>query len=115
MDIDDELMLHPLYKEDVNIAIDEDKHLTILACLLLVQADEADIPKPKCVSLKFERKKTKPRQSMDGHCMYNDYFPDLPTFSLKDLLSDEQGDLLLWMVHRVREYDSYLKLKQDCT
>ena len=67
MDSNGELMVHMLMEQEANINGDEDEQLAILACLLLVQADEATNAEPKHGGSKFGRRKMKPRQRMNGH------------------------------------------------
>ena len=69
MDNDDEVMAHPLMKEDAYIAAGEEENMAILACLLQLQVDEAANAIPKRGGSKPGSIMTKPSQRMEGHCM----------------------------------------------
>jgi hypothetical protein len=61
------------------------------------------------------RKKSKPRQKMEGHTMlHNDYFADDAThadnFRRRYRMSK---DLFMNILHGVLEFDSYIKLNHD--
>ena len=85
MDSDDELMAAMLLEEEAAIAEEEDENLAILSCLLQLQADEDANAAPKWGGSSFGRKKSKPRQRMEGHCMLvSDYFAETPVATAKD-------------------------------
>jgi hypothetical protein len=81
MDSDDEMMLNQFMEEEANAATVEEEHLMILACLLQLRTDELKNTAYKCGGLKFGRKKTKPRQRMEGHAIL---YADEPTYTPKD-------------------------------
>ena len=84
MDIDDKLMVNLLMEEEADIEAEEEENLTILACLLQLQAEEAANAAPKRGGSNPGRRQTKPRQRMEVHCMlYSDYFADVPAFTTK--------------------------------
>ena len=79
MDSDDEMIATLMLKEEGVIASKEDENIAILTCLLQLQADEEANAAPKRGGLSFGRKKTKPRQRMEGHCMLvSHYFAETP-------------------------------------
>lgn len=53
MDSDDKIITEAFMDEEVNDTVDEEEHLTILACLLQPQADEVNnaIPEHECSKL----------------------------------------------------------------
>jgi hypothetical protein len=62
-------------EEEANVTADEDEHLTILACLLQLQADELKNDAPNHEGLNLGQRNTKLRQMMEVHAMlYDDYF-----------------------------------------
>jgi hypothetical protein len=70
---------------------------------------------PHCGGSKPGRKKSKPRQRLEGHTMlYNDYFSDSSThadnFRMRYRMSKE---MFMEILHGVREFDPYFKLKHD--
>ena len=67
MDNDDELMASLLMEEEADIEAEEEENMTILACLLQLQAEEAANAAPKRGGSKPGRRKTKPRHRMKGH------------------------------------------------
>ena len=99
-----------LEEEDINAV--EDEHFEIIACLLQQhQANEFANAEPIQGGSSVGRRKMKPMQMMEGHCIiYADYL-------LQMILRCRfwmNMDLFLWLVHGVREYDSYFQLNKDC-
>ena len=85
MDSDDEMMAAMLLEEEDAIDAEEDENIAILSCLLRLQADEEANAAPKRGGSSFGRKKSKPRQRMEGHCMLvSDYFAEVPVATAKD-------------------------------
>ena len=108
MDSDDEVMAHLLMEEETDIAVEEEENMAILVCLLQLQADEAANAASKRGGSNSVRKKTKPRQRMEGHCMlYTGYFAYWPAFTPKDFrrLFWMNKELFLQIRDGVREHD----------
>jgi hypothetical protein len=64
---------------------------------------------------KSGRKKSKPQQRMEGHTMlHNDYFADEATYAdnFRRRYTMSKG-LFMNILHDVREFDPYFKLKHD--
>jgi isoprenylcysteine carboxyl methyltransferase (ICMT) family protein YpbQ len=86
MDSDEEMMLN-LFME-VEATSYEDEHITILSCLLQLQAEDEKATL-KHGGSKFGQKNSKPRHRMEGHAMlYTDYFVDDSTYNAKDFNGD---------------------------
>ena len=116
MDSDDELTAAMLLEEEAANVEEEDENIAILACLLQLQADEAATAAPKRGGSSFGRKKTKPRQRMEGHCMLvSDYFADVPVATAKDFRRRFRMNRGLFnqIVQAVRAYDPWFKLRKD--
>ena len=116
MDSDDEMMAAMLLEEEDAIAAEEDENIAILSCLLRLQADEEANAAPKRGGSSFGRKKSKPRQRMEGHCMLvSDYFAETPVATAKDFRRRFRMNRGLFneIVQAVREYDPWFKLKKD--
>jgi hypothetical protein len=64
---------------------------------------------------KPRRKKSKPHQRLEGHTMlYNDYFADEATQADNFWKRYWMGkDVFMEIIHDVREYNGYFKLKHD--
>ena len=115
MDSDTEEMLAELFDEEDQAAIDDEEHLLILACLAGLLANEAG---PRRVGSTRGRRKSKPRQRYEGYCiLYSDYFADDPTQDEKVFRRRFRMNrkLFLQIMHAIREFDTYFKLKKDCT
>ena len=115
MDSDDEELLAELLDEEAQADLDDEEHLLILACLAGLLAHDA---RPRRGGSAPGRRKSKPRQRYEGYCiLYSDYFADQP-------MQDEavfrrrfrmNRKLFLDIMHAIREFDTYFKLKTDCT
>ena len=82
MDSDDEMMIQTFLDEQADADADEEGHLLIIAALLQLQVDEENNANPKRGGSWPGRRKSKPRQRMEGHVMlYTDYFADVPTYT----------------------------------
>ena len=116
MDSDDEMMAAHLLEEEEAIASEEDENIAILTCLLQLQADEEANAAPKRGGSSFRRKKTKPSQRMEGHCMLvSNYFAEVPVATAKDFRRRFRMNHGLFnkIVQAVRLYDPWFKLKKD--
>jgi hypothetical protein len=118
MDSDDEEMMAALMDEEVAAiragAGPDDEHLSILVALMSMILQDA---RPARGGSAPGRRKSKPRQRMEGYCMlYADYFADDPvhgdvTFCRRFRMNRK---LFLKIVEKLREFDDYFKLKRDC-
>jgi hypothetical protein len=112
MESDDETMFAALMEEETEIVVgDEEEHLMILSFLLALYARHD--AKPRCGGSAPGRRKSKPRQRMEG---YN-YFADDPLHSVvvfwhRFRMSQK---LSLDIVYAVRRFDNYFICKKDCT
>jgi hypothetical protein len=78
-----EMMIHQFIEEEAVGAANEEENMSVLMALLKLQAEEDAAPILGGSSV--GRKKSKPRQRLEGHVMlYNDYFADDPTYNAKD-------------------------------
>ncbi|XP_071676801.1 uncharacterized protein [Lolium perenne] len=115
MDSDDEMVALLLEDEQ---AFDDDlrEHLLIIASLQDMLDDEAEKRKrPRRGGSRPGRRKSKPRQRMEGHAMlHNDYFADDATHAdnFRRRYRMSKG-LFMNILHGVREFDPYFKLKVD--
>ncbi|KAK1663525.1 hypothetical protein QYE76_051684 [Lolium multiflorum] len=99
-------------------AFDDDirKHLSVIASLQNMIVAEAEKRKrPRREGSRPGRKKSKPRQRMEGQTMlHNDYFADDAThannFRRQYMMSK---GLFMNILHGIREFDPYFKLKHD--
>ena len=115
MDSDDEMLVRLLEDEQ---AFDDDirEHLLIIASLQnMLDAEAEKRKRPRRGGSRPGRKKSKPRQRMEGHTMlHNDYFADDATqadnFRRRYRMSK---GLFMNILHGVREFDPYFKLKHD--
>ena len=115
MDNSDELMGVMLLEEEAAIAEEGDEN-AILTCLLRLQAIEEANAAPKQGGSAFGRRKSKPRQRMEGHCMLaNDYFADVPVATGRDFRHRFRMNRGLFnqIVIAVRAFDPWFKLKKD--
>ena len=89
--------------------------MLVLRSLVALLAEQA---KPRRGGSRPGRRKSKPRQRYEGYCiLYSDYCADNPTqdeavfrrrFRMK-------RKLFVHIMQAIREYDTYFKLKTDCT
>ena len=115
MDSDDEELLAELLEEEAQTDVEDAEHLLVLRSLAALLAEQA---KPRRGGSRPGRRKSKPRQRYEGYCiLYSDYFADNPTqdeavfrrrFRMK-------RKLFVHIMQAIREYDTYFKLKTDCT
>ena len=77
MDSDDETM-HIMLEDERDFDDDLREHLAIIACLQKMLDDDTEKKKsPQRGGSKPGRKKSKPRQRLEGHIMlFNDYFAE---------------------------------------
>jgi hypothetical protein len=67
MDSDDEIMFAALMEEEADIVVADDKeNLMMLSCLMALYARDA---KPHCGGSAPGRRKSKPRQRLEGYCI----------------------------------------------
>ncbi|KAK1665945.1 hypothetical protein QYE76_054104 [Lolium multiflorum] len=115
MDIDDEMLALLLEDEQ---AFDDDlrEHLLIIASLQdMVDAEAEKRKRPRRGGSRRGRRKSKPRQRMEGHTMlHNDYFADGATHedNFRRRYRMSKG-LFMNILHGIREFDPYFKLKLD--
>ncbi|KAK1610284.1 hypothetical protein QYE76_033957 [Lolium multiflorum] len=115
MDNDDEMLALLLEDEQ---AFDDDlrEHLLIIASLQdMVDAEAEKRKRPRRGGSRPGRRKSKPRQRMEGHTMlHNDYFADGATHedNFRRRYRMSKG-LFMNILHGVREFDPYFKLKLD--
>jgi hypothetical protein len=83
MDIGDELRILQLMEEEDVAGADIEKHLSILTCLGQVQAAKQKKAGPRRGCFKFRRRKSKPRQRMEGHTipLYQLLLPTMQTIT----------------------------------
>jgi hypothetical protein len=99
-------------------AFDDDmrKHLLIIASLQdMVDAEAEKRKRPRRGGSRPGRRKSKPRQRMEGHAMlHNDYFADGATHAdnFRRRYRMSKG-LFMNILHGVREFGPYFKLKLD--
>jgi hypothetical protein len=117
MDSDDETMFATLMEEEDEITVGDDKdHLMMLSCLMALYA-RSDA-KPRRGGLALGRRKSKPRQRLEGYCIiYANYFADDPlhgevVFRRRFRMSRK---LFLDIVYAIRCFDNYFICKKDCT
>ncbi|XP_071681422.1 uncharacterized protein [Lolium perenne] len=115
MDSDDEMVALLLEDEQ---AFDDDlrEHLLIIASLQdMLDAEAEKRKRPRRGGSRPGRRKSKPRQRMEGHAMLqNDYFADGATHAdnFRRRYRMSKG-LFMNILHGVREFDPYFKLKVD--
>ncbi|XP_071677011.1 uncharacterized protein [Lolium perenne] len=115
MDNDDEMVALLLEDEQ---AFDDDlrEHLLIIASLQdMLDAEAEKRKRPRRGGSRPGRRKSKPRQRMEGHAMlHNDYFADDATHAdnFRRRYRMSKG-LFMNILHSVREFDPYFKLKLD--
>ncbi|XP_071678388.1 uncharacterized protein [Lolium perenne] len=115
MDSDDEMVALLLEDEQ---AFDDDlrEHLLIIASLQgMLDAEAEKRKRPRRGGSRPGRRKSKPRQRMEGHAMLqNDYFADGATYAdnFRRRYRMSKG-LFMNILHGVREFDPYFKLKVD--
>jgi hypothetical protein len=102
-------MLHQFREEEGDVPSDEEEQMTILSCLLQLQALE-DAATPGRGGSKFVQEKSKHRQRMEGHAiLYTKYFAmNESTYNAKYFCPcyRMKKDLLMRIVHGVREFDN---------
>jgi hypothetical protein len=86
MDSVDETMFTALMEEEAEIAIaDDEEHLMMMSCLMALYARTDG--KPRCGGSAPGRRKSKPRQRLEGYCiLYADYCADDPL----------HGEVIFW-------------------
>jgi hypothetical protein len=115
MDSDDEMLVR-LQEDEQASSDDIREHLLIIAFLQdIIDADAEKRKRPRLRGSKPGRKKSKRRQRMEGHTMlHNDYFADGAThvgnFWCQYRMSK---GLFMNILHDVREFEPYFKLKHD--
>ncbi|XP_071679318.1 uncharacterized protein [Lolium perenne] len=115
MDSDDEMVALLLEDEQ---AFDDDlrEHLLIIASLQgMLDAEAEKRKRPRRGGSRPGRRKSKPRQRMEGHAMLqNDYFADGATHAdnFRRRYRMSKG-LFMNILQGVREFDPYFKLKVD--
>ncbi|KAK1644998.1 hypothetical protein QYE76_062803 [Lolium multiflorum] len=115
MDSDDEMVALLLEDEQ---AFDDDlrEHLLIIASLQdMLDAEAEKRKRPRRGGSRPGRRKSNPRQRMEGHAMlHNDYFADDTTHAdnFRRRYRMSKG-LFMNIIHGVREFDPYFKLKLD--
>ncbi|XP_071683332.1 uncharacterized protein [Lolium perenne] len=115
MDSDDEMVALLLEDEQ---AFDDDlrEHLLIIASLQdMLDAEVEKRKRPRRGGSRPGRRKSKPRQRMEGHAMLqNDYFADGATHAdnFRRRYRMSKG-LFMNILQGVREFDPYFKLKVD--
>jgi hypothetical protein len=78
-------MMHYFMQEEENAVDEEEEHLTIIAALPQLQADELSNVVPSRGGSKLGRRKTKERQRMEGHVMLHaDSFADNASCTRKE-------------------------------
>jgi hypothetical protein len=115
MDSDDEAMFAPLMGEEAKIATtDDEEHWMMLSCLMALY--DRDKAKPRQGGSAPGRRKSKPRQRMEGYCIlyaYADYFVNDPLY----------GEVVFWRRFRmgrklfldiVWRFDTYFICKKHC-
>jgi hypothetical protein len=117
MDSDDETMFAAPMEKEAEIAIgDDEEHLMMLSCLMALYA-RSDA-KPRHGGSAPDRRKSKPRQRLEGYCiLYADYFADDPlhgkmVFRRCFWMSRK---LFLDIVYVIQCFDNYFICKKDCT
>ncbi|KAK1628920.1 hypothetical protein QYE76_003235 [Lolium multiflorum] len=115
MDSDDEMLVRVLEDEQ---AFDDDiqEHLLIIASLQdMLDAEAEKWKRPHRGGSRPGRKKSKPRQRMEVHTMlHNDYFADDATHADNFWRRYRMSKgLFMNILHGVREFDPYFKLKHD--
>jgi hypothetical protein len=115
MDSDDEMVALLLEDEQ---AFDNDLREYLLIIAFLQDMLDAEVEKrkrPRRGGSRSGRRKSKPRQGMEGHAMpHNDYFVDDATHAdnFRCQYRMSKG-LFMNILHGVREFDPYFKLKLD--
>ena len=115
MDSEDEEALTALLEKEAKADVQEQEHLMVLAALAGLLASSE---KPRRGGSALGRVKAKNRHCLEGYCMlYSDYSADAPLHGEKTFRCCYRMSrkLFLRIVNSIREFDSYLKCKKDCT